>query len=83
MSAYPAECACDEVADAGVGVRLAAGAASLGVFPECDSDDVTQDRLDIRGRIDTARKHGLGAYEILYQLMTGNPWLPPAQPISP
>ena len=47
------------------------------------SDDVTQDRLDIRGYIDTARKHGLGAYEVLYQLMTGNPWLPPAQPISP
>jgi transposase len=47
------------------------------------SDDVTQDRLDIRGYIDTARKHGLGAYEVLCQLMTGNPWLPPAQPISP
>jgi transposase len=47
------------------------------------SDDVTQDRLDIRGYIDTARKHGLGAYEVLYQLMAGNPWLPPAQPISP
>jgi transposase len=47
------------------------------------SDDVTQDRLDIRGYIDTARKHGLGAYEVLHQLMTGNPWLPPAQPISP
>jgi transposase len=47
------------------------------------SDDVTQDRLDIRGYIDTARKHGLGAYKVLHQLMTGNPWLPPAQPISP
>ena len=47
------------------------------------SDDVTQDRLDIRGYIDTARKHGLGAYEVLHQLMTGKPWLPPAQPISP
>ena len=47
------------------------------------SDDVTQDRLDIRGYIDTARKHGLGAYEVLQQLMAGNPWLPPAQPISP
>jgi hypothetical protein len=40
------------------------------------SDDVTQDRLDIRGYIDTARKHGLGAYEVLRQLITGNPWLP-------
>jgi hypothetical protein len=47
------------------------------------SDDVTQDRLDIRGYIDTARKHGLGAYDVLHQLMLGNPWLPPAQPISP
>jgi hypothetical protein len=47
------------------------------------SDDVTQDRLDIRGYIDTARKHGRNAYEILHQLMTGNSWLPPAQPISP
>jgi transposase len=47
------------------------------------SDDVTQDRLDIRGYIDTARKHGLGAYEVLVRLMTGNPWFPPAQPISP
>jgi transposase len=47
------------------------------------SDDVTQDRLDIRGYIDTARKHGLGAYEVLHQPMLGNPWLPPAQPISP
>jgi transposase len=47
------------------------------------SDDVTQDRLDIRSYIDTARKHGLGAYEVLHQLMLGNPWLPPARPISP
>ena len=47
------------------------------------SDDVTQDRLGIRGFIDTARKHGLGAYEVPHQLMPGNPWLPPAQPISP
>jgi len=47
------------------------------------SDDVTQDRLDIRGYIDTARKHGHNAYDVLHQLMLGNPWLPPAQPISP
>jgi transposase len=47
------------------------------------SDDVTQNRLDIRGYIDTARKHRLGAYEVLHRLMLGNPWLPPAQPISP
>jgi hypothetical protein len=47
------------------------------------SDDVTQDRLGIRGYIDTARKHGLGALEALEQLMLGHPWMPPAQPISP
>jgi transposase len=47
------------------------------------SDEVTQDRLDIPSYIDTARKHGLGAYEVQHQLMLGNPWLPPAQPISP
>ena len=28
---------------------------------------VTQDRLDIRGYIDTARKHGLGAYQVIHQ----------------
>ncbi len=47
------------------------------------SDDVTQDRLGIRSYIDTARKHGLGALQVLEQLMLGNPWMPPAQPISP
>jgi len=40
------------------------------------SDDVTQDRLDIRGYIDTARKHGLNALDVLHQLMPGNRWLP-------
>jgi transposase len=47
------------------------------------SDDVTQNRLDIRGYIDTARKHGLGALDVLEQLILGRPWMPPAQPISP
>jgi transposase len=47
------------------------------------SDDVTQDRLDIRSYIDTARKHGLGALEVLEQLMLGHPWMPPAQATSP
>ena len=42
------------------------------------SDDVTQDRLDIRGYIDTARKHGLGAYEILHQLMMRKPLAAPS-----
>lgn len=47
------------------------------------SDDVTQDRLDIRSYIDTARKHGQNAMDILHQLMLGTPWRPPAQPFSP
>ena len=47
------------------------------------SDDTTQDRLDIRSYIDTARKHGRGAMEVLYQLMLGSPWQPPAQGLSP
>lgn len=47
------------------------------------SGDVTQYRLDIRGYIDTAREHGLGAYEVLHQLITGTPWLAPTRPVSP
>jgi transposase len=47
------------------------------------SDDVTQDRLDIRSYIDTARKHGQNAMEVLHQLMLGSPWRPPARAFSP
>lgn len=47
------------------------------------SDDITQDRLNIRSYIDTARKHGQNAMEILHQLMLGTPWQPPAQALSP
>jgi hypothetical protein len=47
------------------------------------SDDVTQDRLDIRSYIDTARKHGRNAVDVLHQLMTGTPWRPPAQAFPP
>jgi len=47
------------------------------------SDDVTQDRLDIRSYIDTARKHGKNAMDVLHQLMLGTPWRPPAQALSP
>ena len=47
------------------------------------SDDVTQDRLDIRGYIDTARKHGKNAMDVLHDLMLGRPWRPPAQAFSP
>ena len=43
------------------------------------SDDVTQDRLDIRGYIDTARKHGKNAMDVLHDLMLGKPWRPPAK----
>ena len=47
------------------------------------SDDVTQDRLDIRGYIDTARKHGKNAMDVLHDLILGRPWRPPAQAFSP
>jgi transposase len=47
------------------------------------SDDVTQDRLDIRSYIDTARKHGKNAMDILHDLMLGRPWRPPVQAFSP
>jgi len=47
------------------------------------SDDVTQDRLDIRSYIDTARKHGKNAFTVLCDLTTGTPWRPPAQAFSP
>ena len=47
------------------------------------SDDVTQDRLDIRSYIDTARKHGKNAMDVLHDLMLGRPWQPPVQAFSP
>jgi hypothetical protein len=47
------------------------------------SDDVTQDRLDIRSYIDTARKHGKNTLNVLHDLMLGRPWRPPAQAFSP
>jgi len=47
------------------------------------SDDVTQDRLDIRSYIDSARKHGQNAMDVLHQLMLGVPWRPPAHSLSP
>ncbi len=47
------------------------------------SDDVTQDRLDIRSYIDTARKHGKNALNVLHDLMLGRPWRPPVQAFSP
>ena len=47
------------------------------------SDAVTQDRLDIRSYIDTARKHERNAMDVLHQLMLGTPWRPPAQAFSP
>jgi transposase len=47
------------------------------------SNDVTQDRLDIRSYIDTARKHGKNAMDVLHDLMLGRPWRPPAEAFSP
>jgi hypothetical protein len=41
------------------------------------SAGITQARLDIRGYIDTARKHGQDVLTVLRSVMTGNPWRPP------
>ena len=37
------------------------------------SDDTTQDRLDVRSYIDTARKHGCDVLDVLHRLFTGQP----------
>ncbi len=42
------------------------------------SEEATQDRLDIRSYIDTARKHGHNVMTVLRSVMTGAPWHPPA-----
>jgi transposase len=47
------------------------------------SDDATQDRLDIRSYLGTARKHGKNAMDVLHDLMLGTPWQPPAPALSP
>ena len=44
------------------------------------SEDATQDRLDIRSYIDTARKHGQDTLIVLRGLFTGTPWRPQPQP---
>jgi transposase len=41
------------------------------------SEEITQDRLDIRSYIDTARKHGADIMTALRQANMGNPWKPP------
>jgi transposase len=41
------------------------------------SEEITQDRLDIRSYIDTARKQGINIMAALRQAITGNPWWPP------
>jgi transposase len=40
------------------------------------SETVTQDRLNIRSYIDTARKNGINVMTALRQAITGNPWRP-------
>jgi transposase len=41
------------------------------------SEDAAQHRLDLRGYIDTARKHGQDVMTVLRGVMTGTPWTPP------
>jgi transposase len=47
------------------------------------SEQTTQDRLDIRGYIDTARKHGQDVLTVLRSVMTGIPWNPPVPDAAP
>ena len=47
------------------------------------STEVTQDRLDIRSYIDTARKHGQDVLTVLRSVMTGAPWHPPIPAPAP
>lgn len=47
------------------------------------SAGVTQDRLDIRGYIDTARKHRQDVMAVLRSVMTGTPWRPEPVGASP
>jgi len=42
------------------------------------SETVTQDRLDIRSYIDTARKQGINVMTALRWAVVGNPWRPPS-----
>jgi hypothetical protein len=41
------------------------------------SEDTTQDRLDIRSYLDTARKCGINAMATLRDAVSGSPWQPP------
>jgi transposase len=41
------------------------------------SQDVTQDRLDIRSYIDTARKCGINVMTAPRDALAGSPWQPP------
>jgi hypothetical protein len=47
------------------------------------STQTTQDRLDIRSYIDTARKHGQDTLTVLHNIMTGTPWHPPIPAATP
>jgi transposase len=47
------------------------------------SQDAAQHRLDIRGYIDTARKHEQNPMTVLHGVMTGTPWAPPALAVMP
>jgi hypothetical protein len=51
---------------------------SLPVHPQ-----LRRERLDIRSDLDTARKHGKNAIDVLYDLMLSTPWQPPAPASSP
>ncbi|MGH3788028.1 MAG: hypothetical protein ACRDRG_16115 [Pseudonocardiaceae bacterium] len=47
------------------------------------SEDITQDRLDIRSYIDTARKCGVNTMTALRGALSDRPWKPPLPPPPP
>jgi transposase len=47
------------------------------------SEEVTQDRLDIRSYLDTARKCGVNVMTALRDAICGTPWTPPLPPPNP
>lgn len=47
------------------------------------SEDATQARLDLRGYISTARKHGIAIMDALRDAVIGTPWRPPGPAAVP
>jgi transposase len=66
-----------------LGTRGLDSKQDAGILPGFAGIVVSDRCVDIRSYIDTARKHGRNAMDVLYDLMLGTPWRPPAQALSP